>query len=49
MSIISSLSRKVADMLYKRQFIEKASKEKAMRQLPMLPDLGEVIEFASNG
>ena len=36
-------------MLYKRQFIEKASKEKAMRQLPMLPDIGEVIEFASNG
>lgn len=35
-------------MLYKRQFIEKASKEKAMRQLPILPDIGEVIEFALN-
>ena len=36
-------------MLHRRQHKDKASKEKTVRQLPMLSNIHEVIEFALNG
>lgn len=49
MSIISSLPRKVADILCKWLLKDRANQEKAVLYLPMLPDIREVIEFATNG
>ena len=36
-------------MIHRRQHKDKASKEKTVLQIPMLPDIHEVKKFASNG
>lgn len=49
MNIISSLPRKLAGILYRRLPKDRTNQKKAVRQLPMLPDIHEVKEYASNG
>ena len=49
MNIISSLPKKVAGMLHRRLHKDKSNKAETVLQLPMLPDIHEVKEFALNG